>query len=42
MHGTGIEVDGPLGAVVTVSGGEILSAIGYASPARARKAAGLA
>jgi len=39
---TGIEVDGPFGAVVTVSDGKILSAIGYASPGRAKKAAGLA
>lgn len=35
------EVDGPFGAVVTVRDGKILSAIGYASPGRAKKAAGL-
>jgi ketosteroid isomerase-like protein len=38
---TGIEVDGPFGAIVTVRDGKILSAIGYASPGRAKKAAGL-
>ena len=39
---TGIEVDGPFGAVVTVRDGKILSAIGYASPGLAKKAVGLA
>ncbi len=39
---TGIEVDGPFGAIVTVRDGKILSAIGYASPGLAKKAAGLA
>jgi ketosteroid isomerase-like protein len=38
---TGIEVDGPFGAIVTVRDGKILSAIGYASPGLAKKAAGL-
>jgi ketosteroid isomerase-like protein len=38
---TGIKVDGPFGAIVTVRDGKILSAIGYASPGRAKKAAGL-
>ena len=38
---TGIEVDGPFGAIVTVKDDKILSAIGYASPRRAKKAAGL-
>jgi ketosteroid isomerase-like protein len=38
---TGIEVDGPFGAIVTVREGKILSAIGYASPGRAKKAAGM-
>jgi ketosteroid isomerase-like protein len=38
---TGIEVDGPFGAIVTVRNGKIASAIGYASPGRAKKAAGL-
>ena len=38
---TGIEVDGPFGAIVTVRDGKIVSAIGYASPGRAKKAAGL-
>jgi ketosteroid isomerase-like protein len=38
---TGIEVDGPFGAIVTVRDGKILSAIGYASPGQAKKAAGL-
>jgi ketosteroid isomerase-like protein len=38
---TGIEVDGPFGSVVTVRDGKILSAIGYASPGLAKKAAGL-
>jgi ketosteroid isomerase-like protein len=38
---TGIEVSGPWAAIVTVRDGKILSAIGYASPRRARRAAGL-
>jgi ketosteroid isomerase-like protein len=38
---TGIEVGGAWGAIVTVRDGKILSAIGYASPRRARRAAGL-
>ena len=38
---TGIEVDGAFGAIVTVKDGKILSAIGYASPGRAKRAAGL-
>ncbi len=38
---TGIEVDGPFGAIVTMRDGKILSAIGYASPGLAKKAAGL-
>jgi ketosteroid isomerase-like protein len=38
---TGIPVDGPFGAIVTVRDGKILSAVGYASPGRAKKAAGL-
>ena len=38
---TGIDVDGPFGAIVTVRDGKILSAIGYASPGRAKKAAGM-
>lgn len=38
---TGIEVDGPFGSIITVRDGKILSAIGYASPGRAKKAAGL-
>jgi len=38
---TGIEVDGPFAAIVTVRDGKILSAIGYASPGRAKQAAGL-
>ena len=38
---TGIELDGAFGAIVTVKDGKILSAIGYASPGRARRAAGL-
>jgi ketosteroid isomerase-like protein len=36
---TGIEVDGAWGAIVTVRDGKILSAMGYATPGRARKAA---
>lgn len=38
---TGIDVDASWGAIVTVRDGKILSAIGYASPRRARRAAGL-
>jgi ketosteroid isomerase-like protein len=38
---TGIEVDGPFGSIVTVRDGKIISAIGYASPGLAKKAAGL-
>jgi ketosteroid isomerase-like protein len=38
---TGIEVDGPFGAIVTVRDGKVYSAIGYATPGRAKKAAGL-
>lgn len=38
---TGIDVDGPFGSVVTVRDGKIASVIGYASPGRAKKAAGL-
>ncbi len=38
---TGIEVDGPFGSIVTVRDRKIFSAIGYASPGRAKRAAGL-
>jgi ketosteroid isomerase-like protein len=38
---TGIDVDGPFGAIITVRDGRIVSAIGYAGPGRAKKAAGL-
>jgi ketosteroid isomerase-like protein len=38
---TGIDVDAPFGSVITVRDGKILSAFGYASPGRAKKAAGL-
>ena len=38
---TGIDLDGPFGAIVTVRNGKILSAIGYATPGQAKKAAGL-
>ena len=38
---TGIEVDGPFGAIITVRDGRILSAIGFEGPGRAKKAAGL-
>ncbi|HEY8000616.1 MAG TPA: nuclear transport factor 2 family protein [Solirubrobacterales bacterium] len=38
---TGIEVDGPFGSIITVRDGKILSATGYATPGRAKKAAGL-
>ena len=36
---TGIDVDGAWGAIVAVRDGKVLSAHGYASPGRARKAA---
>ena len=39
---TGIETDGAWGAIVTVRDGKILSAVGYSTPRRARRAAGLA
>ncbi|MGH2960718.1 MAG: nuclear transport factor 2 family protein [Solirubrobacterales bacterium] len=39
---TGIEVDHIWGAVVSVRQGKIASAVGYASPGRAKRAAGLA
>ena len=38
---TGIDVDFAWGAVIAVSDGKIASATGYASPGRAKKAAGL-
>ena len=38
---TGIEVRGAWAAIVTVRYGTVLKAIGYASPRRARRAAGL-
>lgn len=38
---TGIPVDGPFAAIVTVRDGKILSAIGYASERRAMHAAGI-
>jgi ketosteroid isomerase-like protein len=38
---TGIVVDGAWGAIVTVRRGKVLSAVGYATPRRARRAAGL-
>jgi ketosteroid isomerase-like protein len=38
---SGIEIDEEWGAVITVRGGKILSAIGYPSPEEARRAAGL-
>jgi ketosteroid isomerase-like protein len=38
---TGIEVNGAWGAIISVRQGKILSAIGYATPRRARRAAGL-
>lgn len=38
---TGIELDGAFGAIITIKNGKILSAIGYASPRRAKRAAGL-
>jgi ketosteroid isomerase-like protein len=39
---TGIETDAAWGAIVTVRDGKILSAVGYATPRQARRAAGLA
>jgi ketosteroid isomerase-like protein len=36
---TGIDVNGAWGAIVTVRDGKILSAMGYATPGRAKKAA---
>jgi hypothetical protein len=39
---TGIELDHVWGAMVSVRRGKIASAIGYASPGRAKRAAGLA
>lgn len=41
FRATGIEVDGAWGAVVTVRQGRIQSAVGYASPRSAKRAAGL-
>jgi ketosteroid isomerase-like protein len=41
FRSTGIPLDGPFGSIVTVRDGRILSADGYASPGRAKKAAGL-
>jgi ketosteroid isomerase-like protein len=38
---TGIETDWAWGAIITVRRGKILSAVGYVSPRRARRAAGL-
>jgi ketosteroid isomerase-like protein len=38
---TGIETDGAWGAVLTVRDAKIRSAIGYSTPRRARRAAGL-
>jgi ketosteroid isomerase-like protein len=38
---TGIDLDFTWGAIITVRDGKILSAVGYASPRRARRAAGL-
>ena len=37
---TGIEIDAAWGAIITVRDGKILSAVGYATPERARRAAG--
>jgi ketosteroid isomerase-like protein len=37
---TGIELDGPFGSIITVRDGKIVSAIGYASPGLAKRAAG--
>jgi ketosteroid isomerase-like protein len=38
---TGIEVRGAWAAIITIRDGKILKAMGYASPRRARRAAGL-
>jgi ketosteroid isomerase-like protein len=38
---TGIKLDGPFGAIITVRDGRILDVTGYASPGLAKKAAGL-
>jgi ketosteroid isomerase-like protein len=38
---TGIDLEFVWGAIITVRDGKILSAVGYASPRRARRAAGL-
>jgi ketosteroid isomerase-like protein len=38
---TGIDLDAKFGSIVTVRDRKILSAIGYSSPGRAKKAAGL-
>ena len=38
---TGIEVDGPFGAIHVVRDGKLVSATGYATPGQAEKAAGL-
>jgi ketosteroid isomerase-like protein len=38
---TGIDLDFAWGSIVTVRDGKILSAVGYSSPRRARRAAGL-
>src|SRR5215207_5917508 len=38
---TGILVDGPFASIITIRDGRILSAIGYESPGKARKAVGL-
>jgi ketosteroid isomerase-like protein len=38
---TGIDLSAVWGSIVTVRDGKILSAVGYASPRRARRAAGL-
>ena len=41
FRNTGIPLDAPFGSIVTVRDGLIASAHGYASPGRAKKAAGL-
>jgi ketosteroid isomerase-like protein len=38
---TGIEMDAAWGSIVTLRDGKILSAVGYATPGEARRAAGL-
>jgi ketosteroid isomerase-like protein len=38
---TGIEMDAPWGSIVTLRDGRILSAVGYATPGEAKRAAGL-